>query len=132
MQAERMQDARRWLIDSPFEIASRGFAVRRNANTARGPRRLNHTFVHIPLLQWQRHSQIFSPRGLVTVNPALVLGRRQTFMPELARGGRTFGVALEMTIRLDGAGGSTFGTDATRSGGAVLSGLRTVLDRDAR
>jgi hypothetical protein len=117
----------RWSTGNPLEIISNGFAVRRNPNQPKGGRRINRTFVPIPLLRWECASPI-GPHAFIAFNPSIVIGRRPTFAPDVFRGGRTFGVALQMRVRFDQAGvpAATAGPPAPTPG--ILSRVRAVFD----
>ncbi len=104
----------------------------RDTGALRGVRRLNRKLLPIPLLRWQGYSPI-GPRGLIALNPSLVIGRRQTFMSTIFRGGRTFGFAVEMKIRFDrvsGPAAAPVGAATRDPGSIILSTVRGFLDRN--
>jgi hypothetical protein len=102
-----------------------------NPNRPRGVWRIDRTFLPIPLLRWERHSLLFSPRGFIAVNPSIVIGRRLTFAPNLLRGGCTVGVALQMKIGFNQAGPPASEAGTAQPGTAILSKLRGILARNA-
>jgi len=102
-----------------------------NPNRPRGVRKIERTFLPIPLLRWQRRSLPLSARGFVAVNPSIVIGRRLTLASALFRGGCTFGVALEMKIRFEQPGAPALRTGLAVPGPAILSKLRRIFDKNA-
>ncbi len=124
--------ARRWLGPASFFDPFARFAVGRPTPLAPvGGRRITRTFLPIPLVQWQRRSSLITPRGLVSVRPTIVIGRRLTCMPQFGRDGRTLGVGVQVRLWLDepaprpaSALPASDGTDA-----GILATVRGILDR---
>ncbi len=83
---------------SSFRFGSMPTAARRNVATTVGVKKVNRTFVPIPLVAWHRRLPIGRSTDMA-LNPSIVFGRRLTIAPELSRGGRTMGVAVEMKVR---------------------------------
>ncbi len=97
----RARVVRRWLDPTSFRIASARFAVRANPGFPAIRPKITRTFVPIPLLRWQRHASLVTPHGFMAISPSIVIGRRLTWAPDLLRGGRTIGVAVQIRIWLD-------------------------------
>ena len=114
-----------WLPELRLRLRQNGPGVRTNGPLLR-VRKINRRFLPIPLLRWQ-HETPLGPRGVIAVNPSLVLGRRQTYMPDVFRGGRTFGVAVEMKIRFDGPDSNPPADAAADPASAIVGRLRGLL-----
>ncbi len=127
--AAREAEHARWVL-AGIQMGNTRIAGRDNG-ASRGMRRLNRKLLPIPLLRWQGYTPI-GPRGLVALNPSLVIGRRQTFMSTIFRGGRTFGFAVEMRIRFDrvAAPAAPGGSTTRDPGSVILSTVRGFLDKN--
>ncbi len=124
---DRRPTAEGWVARNPFGPTSPGIALLRTANPPRGTKRLNRTLLPIPLIRWQRSGALITDRGSIDISPALVVGRRLSFLPDLFPGGRTFGIAVQMKIRLDQPG--TRPPAAALPGPAILSKVRALVNR---
>ena len=123
---------RRWLGNISLEIGSHGLQATARTGTPSGGRRISRTFLAIPVVRWQRYFSLVTPRGYVAITPSLVIGRRQTWAPELARGGRTFGIAVQMRVWLDHPPTTGDRTPRPTTEDRILSTLRAVLDKSGR
>ncbi len=117
-----------WQNRPSFILAAPGVPLARSLAQPRGIRPLNRTMLAIPLLRWQRPAVLMGAHGSVAVNPSIVVGRRLTFMPDVFRGGRTFGIAVEMKIRLDQQPRSPVGAGLP-AGIPIASRVRAVMDK---
>jgi hypothetical protein len=65
----------------------------------RGIPSIHGRLLPIPMLQWRARAPLDS-RASLAFRPSLVIGRRRTYMPEVFRGSRTFGFALQVRINV--------------------------------
>lgn len=92
-------------------------------------RKINRTFLPIPVFRWERYAPLILSHGYVAIDPSLVIGKRLTWSPELARGGRTFGIAVRMRIWFDKPPASGEREPQPTTQDRILSTLRAVLDK---
>ena len=114
-----------------FVPASAGRVVSRTASEPRGVQRLDRKLLPVPLLSWQRPGFLINTHGSMSINPSLVIGRRLSFLPDVFPGGRTFGVAVEMKLRLDRATASLPSPPEPRRPG-FLSRVRSLVEKNRR
>jgi hypothetical protein len=127
-QAASERALRGWLDPTSFRIGSARFA-RATPGLPAIRRKINRTFLPIPLLRWQRQSSLVTPHGFVSIGPAIVLGRRVTSAPDLMRGGRTIGVAVQVLVWLDHSPSGDRLAAGSRAPGRILSTICGMLER---
>lgn len=123
----RGQAVGRWLDPLSFRIGSARLAAHANPGLP-AIRRINRRFVPIPILEWRRHSPLVMGRGLMAIRPTIVIGRRLTWAPELSRGGRTIGLAVQVRVWLDAPPGAAPADVTSHAPARILSTMRGMLD----
>lgn len=118
---------RRWLDPASFRPASARFAVRANPGLPGTGPKVNRTFLPIPMLGWQRYSSLLTPHGFMAISPSVVIGRRLTWAPELARGGRTIGVGVQLRMWLDRPPSLANARAPSQAPATILSTVRAML-----
>ena len=123
---------RRWLGRTALAMGLSGSLARPASPAPAGGRKISRTYIAIPMVQWQGYSSLVAQRGYVSITPSIVIGRRPTWAPELARGGRTFGIGVQMRIWLDRPAQPTLSGPAPNAQDRIVSTLRGLLDRRTR
>ncbi len=121
----------RWLAPASFFDPSARFAARVNPVVAVAGGHISRTFLPIPMVQYRRRSSLITPRGLVSIRPSIVIGRRLTWMPQFGRSGRTLGVGVQVRVWLDEPPARTPNLTPEQDGadGGIVATVRGVLDK---
>ncbi len=119
---------RRWLSSTPLQLRA-GTVAPRTAAVPMGGRKISRTFVPIPLFRFQRYSSLVTPRGFFAINSSIVIGRRNTWALPPARGGRTFGIAVQMRMWLDRPASPGQAASVASVQDRIVSTLRAVIER---